>query len=454
MIFQSATYIKLFLLALFSVFATAVFSVNGDEPLVTEIEMTKGDSTYRFLYYYNENGDKTLETKWVLINDAWHKKELTEWIYESGICTEQHVRIWKNNDWQPEYLINFEYQNNLLLAETHFDTQSGIHQNLRRTAFSYKQERIEKKEEFSWADNAWLRTSEIQFIYNSDNLLDTMKLREFSDNLLVTESSNIFIYNEQNKVKSILTVIRENDEWINTELTNYYYDLDSDRKSSEIRKIWDKKYGIWINSQNLEYKYDSSNRLETEIYQFWSGAFWKNDLQYKYEYNEDGVLTKKVTFMPIYNDFRPAWSVNYSDFQYSKASLIEAKNEFWGGENGELYSTFISFQFNSETVVAQAGRIAISYIPVVETGINKIFGNKNQIKVYPNPSKGIFYFDSEMYEVNRWIVTDLSGKRIISKEQKERSGVIDLGNFQSGIYLLQVITDDGVKTQKLIKEND
>lgn len=81
-----------------------------------------------------------------------------------------------------------------------------------------------------------------------------------------------------------------------------------------------------------------------------------------------------------------------------------------------------------------------------------MYGVKNQINVYPNPSKAIFYFNSEIYDVTSWAVTDLSGKIIQSKEQKERSGVIDLRNSEPGIYFLKVITPEGVKTQKLIKE--
>ena len=435
-----------------STVSVLLFPLKGDNPLITEIELTKGESTYRYLYYYNENGDKTLETKWISVNGGWQKKELTEWIYTKGVCTEQHLRIWKDNDWQPEHLILFEYQDTILKSETHVATQSGASENIRKTVLSYSGERLADKIEYSWKNNNWQPYSEIKYLYNEGNLPDTLHLRNFGDNIPVSESKIIFYYNDLNLLKSIRVTEKEKDDWINSSLVNYYYIPDSSLKSSEIRKIWDRKYSVWKNSQHIEYRYDASGRLSDEVYQHWGGTFWVNDLQYGFQYNEDGLLTKKTTFLPIYNDFRPAWSVLYSDFRYAKANLIEAKNEFWGGEKGESYNTFIPYLFNSETVVNLASRIEIRYIPVDETGVTDMYGVKNQINVYPNPSKAIFYFNSEIYDVTSWAVTDLSGKIIQSKEQKERSGVIDLGNSEPGIYFLKVITPEGVKTQKLIKE--
>ena len=98
-------------------------------------------------------------------------------------------------------------------------------------------------------------------------------------------------------------------------------------------------------------------------------------------------------------------------------------------------------------------KIEISYIPVDVTGVIDIMSfENNYIRIYPNPSKGIFYFDNEKSGVTHWLVTDLSGKLLLTKEQKERSGVIDLGDFKPGVYLLQVFTPEGTKVQKLIKE--
>jgi hypothetical protein len=40
----------------------------------------------------------------------------------------------------------------------------------------------------------------------------------------------------------------------------------------------------------------------------------------------------------------------------------------------------------------------------------------------------------------------------MTKNQTKRSGVIDLGDYTPGIYILQVVTPEGVQVQKLIRE--
>ncbi len=442
------------MLFFFVVCSFSGLSSQTENPLITEVQLTKGDSTYRYLYLYNENNAKSLETKYVLVNKEWKRREQTEWFYQNGLCTEQHIRTWKDSKWDPTYLIEFQYVNNDLESETHYDTQNSSKQKLTRTEFTYSQGKKTSKSEYNWVNNAWRINSRLDFTYNTELLMDTIFQKEYTNNLLTGESKTYFIYNESHDVKTSITLKKDGTEWINSSLSNLYYKPHSRLKSSEILKEWNPTYGIWSNAQNVEYFYNSSQQLVEENYQYWDIAFWVNDLRYRYEYDSSGILLKKTTFLPIYNDYRPAWSINYSEFQNSKARLIESRNEFWGGEKDSLINTFIPYQFNNETVISNGSSIRISYIPIYDTSTHTTFGsnNHNQIQVYPNPSKGIFYFDSEKYDVSKWIISDLSGKTILSKELKERSGVIDLGDFNSGVYILQVFTPEGVKTQKLIKE--
>lgn len=445
---------KTLLFLLFGICVAGSGFLKSENPLITKIELTKGDSTYLYLYYYNERGYKTLESKWVDNNDEWSRQELTEWIYDNNVCTEQHIRVWKNGNWEPDHLIKFDYKYNTLISETHINTRLGQTENLHKTTYGYTGEKLAEKTEFSWSGGMWVRTSEVRFSYNENNLRDTMFLRNYSGGILTDESKIEFTYNDRQQVKTLLTLVKNEDEWINSSLTTCYYSPDASL-ASEIMKYWDRQLLAWTNLQYIEYQYSPSSLLAAEKYQHWGGSSWVNDLQYEYRYNENGLLTEKITYLPVYNDFRPAWSVGYSNFKYSRANLIEAKNEFWGGEKGELFDTFIPYLFNNnEAVVSRGSRIKIDYTSDFSTVHENQSGTENQIIVYPNPSKAIFYFDSEAYDASRWAVTDLSGKTILSKEQNEHSGVIDLGDFESGIYLLRVFTPGGIKTQKLIKEKN
>lgn len=133
---------------------------------------------------------------------------------------------------------------------------------------------------------------------------------------------------------------------------------------------------------------------------------------------------------------------------------IEAQDEFWGGDIGAPVNTFIPFRLNSDNAIKFGSKIVINYLPVNISGNNTttLQEKTGTIKVYPNPSTEIFYFNVSEYPSTNWAVYDVLGKNILLKSDSANSGVIDLGNFKQGIYILKVYTGTKILTQKLIKE--
>lgn len=445
----------LFLLAFSFVPRLSLLS-QTEEPLVTEIQITKGDSIYKNQYIYNEENAKTLATKYVKIGKSWFLREQTEWYYSQNNCTEQQVRTWKNNSWNLNHLIKFEYQDGLIVNETHCSVKDFVETPSRKTEYIYNNGKLAEKNSFTFENDIWRLDSKINYSYLPNSQINVINLKYYISGLLSEEEKINYSYNTALDVDSILTQKKTNDEWVNSTLQIYYYSPGLGLKTAEISKEWDSIYDTWNNLQIIDYKYNASNKLIEEDYRFWKTAFWKTDLFYTYHYDTNGFLLKKTTYLPIYNDYRPISSIIYSNFEFNRANTIEAKYEFWGGEAGDSIDTFIPYQFNNELVINSGSKINISYIPVYDTGKSDFSGieKKNSIKVYPNPSKGIFYYTSENYEINKWVVRDLNGKTLLTNEKSKRSGAIDLGNFKPGVYILQVITSDGVKTQKLMREGE
>ncbi len=81
-----------------------------------------------------------------------------------------------------------------------------------------------------------------------------------------------------------------------------------------------------------------------------------------------------------------------------------------------------------------------------------------ELKAYPNPSLGQFQFSLKMDEPTSkqlsWQVFDVTGKKITEGKLNEFSGVttqkLDLTNQGAGVYLLRVINDKQVMTERLI----
>jgi hypothetical protein len=133
---------------------------------------------------------------------------------------------------------------------------------------------------------------------------------------------------------------------------------------------------------------------------------------------------------------------------------MESKYEFWGGNTGELVASYIPFNFNNEIAIQRGKSLQVFY-----TGINdstqslpQISSTLHTIPVYPNPSEGMYYINSQEYGVQSWVVTDLSGRVLKTQNQAISSGVIDITELPRGIYILKVKTLTSQLTQKLLKD--
>jgi hypothetical protein len=75
----------------------------------------------------------------------------------------------------------------------------------------------------------------------------------------------------------------------------------------------------------------------------------------------------------------------------------------------------------------------------------------NNIKMYPNPTNGIFAIETQ--EDSTVEVFDMIGKKVYSNKVSVGSSNIDLSNYTNGIYLLTVTNQKGnLNTFKLIKQ--
>ena len=72
------------------------------------------------------------------------------------------------------------------------------------------------------------------------------------------------------------------------------------------------------------------------------------------------------------------------------------------------------------------------------------------VDIYPNPSDGIFNIKGE--GIRKVEVMNALGQIILSKEKENDFLQVDLSNRAAGVYLLRVITDNGISTNQLIRK--
>lgn len=447
-------YTKAFIILLFSVLIPNKILCANDNQLITEIKIIDNDSSFRYLYLYDKLGNKVLETKYFQQDSIWIRKSLNEWIYDGNNCMTQRERIWKNNDWMISYTIDYEYKNNQLISEIHNIYNNGSASLLKKIEFQYDKAMLTSKNEYTSQSNAWVPSIKNDFSYSKTGLTNSITTsNSFSgntDNQLIST----FLYNSDGTVQSQLLQNKVANNLANSELINWYYLPNSSLIASLRNKIWISDTSSWENTQRIDYIYNDSTKLVSETYQRWKSMFWENDIRYDYLYDNSNKLLRKTLSKPIYNDWRGLTSINYSNFTMNKAVNIDSKYEFWGGKTDLLMTSYIPFLFNNEMSIQKGRSLKISYIPITNTALYTPLENNLYplIPVYPNPSNGIYYINTQTYNIKSWSVTDLNGQILKKQVQTLQSGAIDLTDFPKGIYIFRVLTQDGQMIQKLIKE--
>ncbi len=72
------------------------------------------------------------------------------------------------------------------------------------------------------------------------------------------------------------------------------------------------------------------------------------------------------------------------------------------------------------------------------------------VKVYPNPSEGIFNIEGQ--NIRKVEVFNAFGQPVYAKETENENMLIDLTNHTAGIYLIRIVTDKGMFKYQVIKK--
>ena len=137
--------------------------------------------------------------------------------------------------------------------------------------------------------------------------------------------------------------------------------------------------------------------------------------------------------------------------RYLAFLLISGENEenicFALTDGNEVSWSNDRLMFNIDGIVGSPTEPAILHfgpLGISEDGLSVV-------NVYPNPSKDVFNIEGN--NIKKIEVINALGQIVISKEVKEDNLQIDLSNNAIGVYVLRVITNNGITTKQLIKNN-
>jgi len=127
----------------------------------------------------------------------------------------------------------------------------------------------------------------------------------------------------------------------------------------------------------------------------------------------------------------------------SIADTTMSQKEFTNDDVGEVNVNVTIKDKSGNSTTKQA----IVKVNKEETGIYTIVDRK--IKVYPNPSNGLVYIDTEITNLQVKIIS-LNGKTIYEGFTDKTSNKIDISLFATGLYIIQMEKDNIIINHKLM----
>ena len=100
------------------------------------------------------------------------------------------------------------------------------------------------------------------------------------------------------------------------------------------------------------------------------------------------------------------------------------------------------------------GCTAEGMVSVISTGTQELSGIAT-IEIHPNPTSGLLNLQIEMDQAETMDlrIMDVTGRTLIQQSYPQTttlSQVFDLSQFQNGVYLLQITTEEGTAAQKIV----
>ncbi|MFT3907942.1 MAG: T9SS type A sorting domain-containing protein [Ferruginibacter sp.] len=260
---------------------------------------------------------------------------------------------------------------------------------------------------YVYANGSWADDYKIYYQYNSSDLLDNF-WGEYYDSTMTA--------------------------WFHTNKARFIYDANGHRVESW-GDSWDETVPDWVPYQHTLTHFNSQGKADTSInYVNWTGA-WEPQARSLYDYSVAGVITRTDQF---WNTTALVWDnrSQYDSYLDADGDKYQTINKSWNTATGqfEIYGRVTLTYENCGSVIPPAPS---------RPGLYSI--------IYPNPVGSELKFTLSGTGTAKYIITDISGRKLASGAFEGNDISIPVGNFAGGVYSIR-FERGGVKiTDRFVK---
>jgi len=110
--------------------------------------------------------------------------------------------------------------------------------------------------------------------------------------------------------------------------------------------------------------------------------------------------------------------------------------------------------YNVSQTITKCGKSDTKIKTIEVSVLNTENFNQKKLRVYPNPTSGNLnlHFEKSYKEISI-IISNLSGKTVLATSANNIAKItLDISSLSKGLYILNIITDDGFYVEKIIKD--
>jgi len=162
------------------------------------------------------------------------------------------------------------------------------------------------------------------------------------------------------------------------------------------------------------------------------------------------IINMKIFFITYV--FVVSVAVSYSQsIESISFSAVASSNDNFQPVAGASFSGYISNASGSLTIASEYGKNDFK----VSSNISNTSDQKDNIKIYPNPTDDIILIDDFSKSTNKSntvLITDNNGRKVFYQENYIDKTPIDFKSFQNGVYYITLkINNETIILTKIIK---
>jgi len=256
----------------------------------------------RFLYNYDENGNRILST------------------YQGYKYSSYYQYYYYSTDGRTIYSYNSSGYLETVLEQ---DFDYGEWENSERWDYTYNSSgNVLTYTRQYWTDDAWNNSWRYLYTYNTKKLLTEEIYQNWNTNTWENYYCNTYTYNTSNYKTLMIHQLWDNSSWENDSKEEYSYY--GGYLKQKIDYYW--YSGTWINHAKNLYTYDSKGNLTEDLIQ-WLTTDWNDARRYQYSYNSSNKVIEK-----LYQTVDDGNWLNNERYQYDYDSN--------GNQSEEIYQTW------------------------------------------------------------------------------------------------------------------